>query len=61
MLVFLICIKIHVTFRSQRMYYGLQQEYHAKGERSVAQAAKMVGFNLPHEEKIERRSKPKSD
>ena len=46
---------------AQREYEVVQQEYHAKGERSVNQTAKMVGFNLPHEEKIERRSKPKSD
>merc|ERR1712098_251444 len=37
---------------SQRHYWDLQQEYHAKGERTVDEAAKMVGFNLPHEEKL---------
>ena len=47
--------------QAQRHYYDLQQEYHAKGERSVDQAAKMVGFNLPHEEKIERKAKPKTE
>ena len=46
---------------AQRHYYDLQQEYHAKGERSVNQAAKMVGFNLPHEDKIERKAKPKTE
>jgi len=46
---------------SQRHYWALQQEYHAKGERTVDEAAKMVGFNLPHEEKIERKAKPKTD
>ena len=47
--------------RSQREWYALQQEYHAKGERTVPEAAKMVGFNLPHEDKIERKAKPKTD
>ena len=43
---------------AQREYEVVQQEYHAKGERSVNQTAKMVGFNLPHEPKVERRAKP---
>ena len=43
---------------AQREYEVVQQEYHAKGERSVNQTAKMVGFNLPHEAKVERRVKP---
>ena len=46
---------------AQREYEVVQQEYHAKGERSVNQTAKMVGFNLPHEAKVERgawRAKP---
>ena len=43
---------------AQREYEVVQQEYHAKGERSVDQTAKMVGFNLPHEAKVERRVKP---
>ena len=46
---------------SQRRWYELQQEYHAKGERSVPDTAKMVGFNLPHEEKIVRKAKPKTE
>ena len=43
---------------AQREWEAVQQEYHAKGERSVNQTAKMVGFNLPHEPKVERRVKP---
>ena len=43
---------------AQREWEAVQQEYHAKGERSVPQTAKMVGFNLPHEPKVERRAKP---
>jgi len=46
---------------SQRQWYDVQQEYHAKGERTVAQTAKMVGFNLPHEPKVERRGAPKKE
>lgn len=46
---------------SQRRWYELQQEYHAKGERSVPDTAKMVGFNLPHEDKIVRKAKPKTE
>ena len=51
----------NASLGAQRAWYGVQQEYHAKGERSVAQTAKLVGFNLPHEPKVERRGKPKSD
>jgi len=40
---------------AQRDWYAVQQEFHAKGERTIAQTAKMVGFNLPHEAKIGRR------
>merc|ERR1712215_612125 len=48
----------YLTYLSaQRAWYGVQQEYHAKGERSVAQTAKIVGFNLPHEPKVERRER----
>ena len=46
---------------SQRAWYDVQQEFHAKGERTVAQTAKMVGFNLPHEPKVERRGAPKKE
>lgn len=46
---------------AQRNYYAVQQEYHARGERTVDQTAKMMGFNLPHEPKVERRGKPKEE
>eukprot|EP00090_Calanus_glacialis_P016621 TRINITY_DN259_c0_g1_i1.p1 TRINITY_DN259_c0_g1~~TRINITY_DN259_c0_g1_i1.p1 ORF type:complete len:117 (-),score=34.72 TRINITY_DN259_c0_g1_i1:74-424(-) len=46
---------------SQRAWYDVQQEFHAKGERTIAQTAKMVGFNLPHEPKVERRGAPKKE
>jgi phage-related minor tail protein len=37
--------------RSQRNWFHFHQEYHAKGERSVAETAKIVGFKLPHDPK----------
>ena len=58
------CMMIKLSFHllgSQRQWYDVQQEYHAKGERTVSQTAKMVGFNLPHEPKVERRGAPKKD
>lgn len=36
---------------SQRMWNQVHEEYHAKGERSVADTAKLVGFKLPHDPK----------
>lgn len=44
---------------AQREWKVLNDYYHARGERSVAETAKMVGFNLPHEPKIERKPKKK--
>ena len=44
---------------SQRAWYAVQQEFHAKGERTIAQTAKMVGFNLPHEPKVLRKGDPR--
>jgi hypothetical protein len=46
---------------SQREWKELNDYYHARGERSVADTAKMVGFNLPHEPKIERRPRKMKD
>jgi len=37
--------------RSQRTWLAFHQEYHAKGERSVADTAQIVGFKLPHDPK----------
>ncbi len=36
---------------SQRIWRHLHDEYHGKGERSVAETAKIVGFKLPHDPK----------
>ena len=36
---------------SQRKWRVVHDEYHAKGERSVAETAKLVGFKLPHDPK----------
>ena len=36
---------------SQRKWSEVHSEYHAKGERSVADTAKLVGFKLPHDPK----------
>ena len=36
---------------SQRMWHEVHKEYHASGERSVAETAKMVGFKLPQDPK----------
>lgn len=37
--------------RSQRMWSDVHAEYHSKGERSVRDTAKIVGFKLPHDPK----------
>lgn len=37
--------------RSGRMARQIHNHFHAKGERSVADTAKMVGFKLPHDPK----------
>lgn len=37
--------------RSSRKCQKIHDEYHGKGERSVEETAKMVGFKLPHEPK----------
>lgn len=37
--------------KSQRQYEKLYHQYHAKGERSVEETAKLVGFKLPHDPK----------
>jgi len=36
---------------AQRNYRKLYDEYNSKGERSVEETAKMVGFKLPHDPK----------
>ncbi len=36
---------------SQRLYQQVHEEFHAKGERSVEDTAKVVGFKLPHDPK----------
>ena len=36
---------------SQRIWHQVHKEYHATGERTVAETAKMVGFKLPHDPK----------
>ena len=36
---------------AQRNYRKLHDEYNSKGERSVEETAKMVGFKLPHDPK----------
>ena len=36
---------------SQRKYMELHDEYNSKGERSVEETAKLVGFKLPHDPK----------
>ena len=36
---------------SQRKWKEVHEEYHAKGERSVEDTAKIVGFKLPHDPK----------
>ena len=36
---------------AQRNYRKLHDEYNSKGERSVEETAKIVGFKLPHDPK----------
>lgn len=36
---------------SKRKYAEIHQEFHAKGERSVEETARMVGFKMPHDPK----------
>nr|XP_023017190.1 protein FMC1 homolog isoform X2 [Leptinotarsa decemlineata] len=37
--------------KSSRLEEQIHNEYHGKGERSVDETAKMVGFKLPHDPK----------
>ncbi|XP_050507202.1 protein FMC1 homolog [Diabrotica virgifera virgifera] len=37
--------------KSTRLSDEIHQEYHGKGERTVADTANMVGFKLPHDPK----------
>lgn len=37
--------------RSTRLRNQICDEYHGKGERTVAETAKLVGFKLPHDPK----------
>lgn len=37
--------------RSSRLHKEINDEFHGKGERTVEQTAKMVGFKLPHDPK----------
>ncbi|XP_059083433.1 protein FMC1 homolog [Tigriopus californicus] len=37
--------------RGQRLWGNVHEEYHTKGERSVEETARLVGFRLPHEPK----------
>ncbi|KAJ8985707.1 hypothetical protein NQ317_014356 [Molorchus minor] len=37
--------------KSSRVHKEIQQEYHGRGERTVEETAKMVGFKLPHDPK----------
>ncbi|KAF7264641.1 hypothetical protein GWI33_022922 [Rhynchophorus ferrugineus] len=37
--------------KSARLSYEIQDEFHGKGERTVAETARMVGFKLPHDPK----------
>lgn len=39
--------------KSQRLYTKVHEEFHSKGERSVAETARLVGFKLPHDPKWE--------
>lgn len=42
---------------NSRISKEINQEYKGKGERSVEETAKMVGFKLPHEPKPKKKSK----
>ena len=37
--------------RSQREWSSVHAEFHAKGERTVRDTARVVGFKLPHDPK----------
>lgn len=37
--------------RSSRLRDKIREDFHGKGERSVAETAKLVGFKLPHDPK----------
>lgn len=37
--------------KSSRMQSAIQEEFHGKGERSIEDTAKLVGFKLPHDPK----------
>lgn len=37
--------------KSTRIHREIHDEFHGKGERTVAETAKMVGFKLPHDSK----------
>lgn len=37
--------------RSSRLYKEINEEFHARGERTVSQTANMLGFKLPHDTK----------
>lgn len=37
--------------RSNRLHTEINAEFHGKGERTVAETARMVGFKLPHDPK----------
>jgi len=37
--------------KSSRLHRSISEEFHGKGERTVAETAKMVGFKLPHDPK----------
>ncbi|XP_017783322.1 PREDICTED: UPF0562 protein C7orf55 homolog [Nicrophorus vespilloides] len=37
--------------RSSRLQKEISEEFHGKGERTIAETAKMVGFKLPHDPK----------
>lgn len=37
--------------KSSRLHREINEQFHGKGERSIADTAKLVGFKLPHEPK----------
>lgn len=37
--------------KSSRLQQQIHQEFHGKGERSINETARMVGFKLPHDPK----------
>ena len=46
-----LCSNYATYLKSQRLWHAVHKEYHATGERSVEETAKMVGFKLPHDSK----------